>query len=108
MISNSIFELLQHVEIFNGIPADLLKNLAGKLEQINIETGALIIRKGEEGNAMFVLMKGKVKIHDGEHVIAYMEQGNYFGEFYLANFVFNFHKCPQNLNSPRPIVNKSF
>ena len=85
MISNSIFELLQHVEIFNGIPADLLKNLAGKLEQINIETGALIIRKGEEGNAMFVLMKGKVKIHDGEHVIAYMEQGNYFGEFSLLD-----------------------
>ena len=85
MISNSIFELLQHVEIFNGIPADLLKNLAGKLEQINIDTGALIIRKGEEGNAMFVLMKGKVKIHDGEHVIAFMEQGNYFGEFSLLD-----------------------
>ncbi len=85
MNSNSIFELLQHVEIFNGIPADLLKNLAGKLEQINIDSGALIIRKGEEGNAMFVLMNGKVKIHDGEHVIAFMEQGNYFGEFSLLD-----------------------
>lgn len=85
MNSNSIFELLQHVEIFNGIPTDLLKNLAGKLEQINIDSGALIIRKGEEGNAMFVLMKGKVKIHDGEHVIAFMEQGNYFGEFSLLD-----------------------
>ncbi|HRH65281.1 MAG TPA: cyclic nucleotide-binding domain-containing protein [Bacteroidia bacterium] len=85
MISNAILELLQRVEIFNGIPPDLLINLAGKLDTLHHSAGSTIIRKGDQGNSMFVLVNGKVKIHDGEHIIAAMESGNYFGEFSLLD-----------------------
>ncbi|HNP47298.1 MAG TPA: cyclic nucleotide-binding domain-containing protein [Bacteroidia bacterium] len=85
MIDTSVQELLQSVEIFKGIPAELLEQLAGRLEKLRFQPTELIIQKGEEGNAMFVLATGKVKVHDGEHTIAVMEPGNYFGEFSLLD-----------------------
>ncbi len=85
MQSTAIFELLKQVEIFNGIPEDLLNQLAGRLHTLSFQAGTAVINKGDEGNSMFIISKGKVKIHDGEHVVAIMEAGNFFGEFSLLD-----------------------
>lgn len=85
MNSNAILELLQRVEIFNGIPTELLDKLALTLHADSFTAGTQVIHKGDSGNSMYVIGKGKVKIHDGEHVVAYMEAGNFFGEFSLLD-----------------------
>ncbi len=82
---DTITDLLKRVEIFVGIPADILNEFATHLEVTLFSTGTSIIKKGEEGNAMFVIAGGKVKIHDGEHVVATMEAGNFFGELSLLD-----------------------
>jgi serine phosphatase RsbU (regulator of sigma subunit) len=85
MTVQTIKELLLHVEIFKDIPENLLNEFAGRLQIITLNPEEPIIHKGEEGDSMFVIAKGKVKIHDGEHVIAYLETGNFFGEFSLLD-----------------------
>lgn len=85
MTSGSIFELLQRVEIFIGIPEDLLQQFAGRLNLTAFPSGTQIIHKGEQGDSMFVIASGKVKIHDGEHIVAVTEAGNFFGEFSLLD-----------------------
>ena len=82
---DTITDLLKRVEIFVGIPADILNEFATHLEVTLFSTGTSIIKKGEEGNAMFVIAGGKVKIHDGEHVVATMDTGNFFGELSLLD-----------------------
>ena len=85
MIHSSIFELLSRVEIFNGIPEELLKDFANSLQITSFSEGTTIIKKGDHGDSMFVIASGKVKIHDGELVIAVTEAGNFFGEFSLLD-----------------------
>ena len=85
MVQGSIFELISKVEIFNGIPEDLLHEFAGRLEIATYKANTTIIQKGDHGDSMFVIASGKVKIHDGELVIAVTEAGNFFGEFSLLD-----------------------
>ena len=82
-ISN--IELLKNVEIFKGIDSNLLNHIAEIINNQTFISGTPIIQKGEEGNSMFIISSGKVKIHDGEHVVATMETGNFFGEFSLLD-----------------------
>jgi CRP-like cAMP-binding protein len=85
MIKSTIVDLLHSVEIFKNIPADLIAKLSDSLQTISYKSGTPIINKGEEGDSMFIILNGQVKIHDDEHVVATMESGNYFGEFSLLD-----------------------
>ncbi|MBL0341788.1 MAG: cyclic nucleotide-binding domain-containing protein [Bacteroidetes bacterium] len=40
----------------------------------------IVIRKGEEGDALYIIANGTVRVHDEEQVVARMEAGNFFGE----------------------------
>lgn len=80
-----ILDLLKRVEIFTGIPENLLVELAGRLEVSSFKANTTIIQKGDHGDAMYVIASGKVKIHDGELVVAVTEAGNFFGEFSLLD-----------------------
>ena len=85
MNTDSVFELLQKVEIFKNIPEDLIRQLAVSLTITSYPSGSAIIRKGDNGDSMYIIVEGKVKIHDEEHIVAEMEAGNYFGEFSLLD-----------------------
>jgi CRP-like cAMP-binding protein len=85
MNKNSILDLLEKLDIFNGIPGSLLNQLAEKLEIVSFVSGKPIINKGDHGDSMFIIAAGKVKIHDGEHSVAKLEAGNFFGEFSLLD-----------------------
>ena len=85
MKSNDVTSLLYEVEIFKGIPADLIDEFSKRLESNFFKRDTELIHKGDEGNSMFVIAEGVVKIHDGEHVIVKMEAGNFFGEFSLLD-----------------------
>jgi serine phosphatase RsbU (regulator of sigma subunit) len=85
MGQQSIFDLLSRVEIFAGIPVNLLEEFAGRLKVASFKSGTTIIQKGDQGDSMFVIANGRVKIHDGDHVVAETEAGNFFGEFSLLD-----------------------
>ncbi|HNS11069.1 MAG TPA: cyclic nucleotide-binding domain-containing protein [Bacteroidia bacterium] len=85
MTHQAITELLHDVEIFQAIPNNLISELASRLIPETVMTDNTIIQKGDEGDSMFILVNGKVKVHDGEHVVAKMESGNFFGEFSLLD-----------------------
>ena len=85
MNKDFIVEILKQVEIFINIPADLISRLAESLTTAIHSAGTPIIHKGDEGDSMFIIVKGNVKIHDDEHVVATMEAGNFFGEFSLLD-----------------------
>ena len=85
MVQESIYNLIRRVEIFNDLPEDLLKDFSDKLNIESYLPDTTIIQKGDHGDSMFVIASGKVKIHDGDHVVAYTDAGNFFGEFSLLD-----------------------
>jgi len=83
--NHQIIELLKAVEIFRDIPAVNLEKSISHLKILHFSAGELIIRKNEVGDSMFVIVKGKVKVHDDDYIVARMESGDFFGEMSLLD-----------------------
>jgi signal transduction histidine kinase len=75
--------ILRKVEIFSETAVDILTEIAGYLTEVKIKQGQNIFRKGDEGDAMFIIKAGCVRVHDGSHVLSRLKSGQVFGEFAL-------------------------
>lgn len=85
MTQTPIVDLIKNVEIFMGLPMELLHAFSSRLKITTFRPGSTIIQKGDHGDSMFVIARGKVKVHDGNHIVAITETGNFFGEFSLLD-----------------------
>lgn len=79
------FNFLKHLPIFSEASDEVLFDLASSLKEKEVPKGVTIIRKGDIGDAVFMISSGKVRIHDGNHVLARMEKGQLFGEYALID-----------------------
>ena len=62
--------------------------LFGKYGHV-IPAGTVIFREGDEGNEMFIIQEGKVKVSKSignkDHVLAILGKGDFFGEMAIVN-----------------------
>ena len=76
--------LLSGNALFGALPEDLLEQLAGKLQLATFKLGETVLRQGQDGEAMYVVGQGKVRIVDesGEKAVtlAVLTKGDSFGE----------------------------
>jgi signal transduction histidine kinase len=77
--------VLRGVDIFSELRRPLLEELAQKVELIKLASGENLINKGDQGDAMFVITQGQVKVHDGSYEFAKLGQGECFGEYALID-----------------------
>jgi C4-dicarboxylate-specific signal transduction histidine kinase len=78
-------DLLKKVELFRHVPHDVIEALARKMILAVYPPDAVILHKGDPGNSMFVILEGRVKIHEGEHQVAEMSALNFFGELSILD-----------------------
>jgi len=78
-------ELLRHISIFSESDDGILAKLAGVITEKEALKGSVIVRKGEVGDALFIIARGSVRVHDGNHVLARMQKGDVFGEYALID-----------------------
>ncbi len=76
--------LLSGNALFGALPEDMLERLAGKLQLATFKLGETVLRQGQEGEAMYVIGQGKVRIvaESGEKAVtlAVLNKGDSFGE----------------------------
>ena len=72
--------ILKRTELFKGVPSDILASFAGHLGEIFVSEGETIFEKGDIGKAMYVVVDGKIRIHDGGREIELLGQDELFGE----------------------------
>jgi CRP-like cAMP-binding protein len=53
---------LSHIPLFAGIPDEKLEKVRGLLTERHVRSGTLIVKEGELGNEMFILLEGEVQI----------------------------------------------
>ncbi|MBN2174583.1 MAG: cyclic nucleotide-binding domain-containing protein [Bacteroidales bacterium] len=82
-IIDDLVELLGKVKIFSETDESSLAEIAAELKEVKIRKGLAIFHKGDEGDAMYIIKSGSVRIHDGNHVLSRLEEGQVFGEFAL-------------------------
>lgn len=82
LISNRI-NILRKVEIFSETADSVLVEIATVLKEVWFKQSQTIFKKGEEGDAMFIISEGSVRVHDGNYVLSRLKAGQVFGEFAL-------------------------
>ena len=80
-------KLIAKVSLFQGVSQSCLVAAAAGLEQIYYNPENSIISKGDQGEEMFLIGHGCVRVHVGDHHIATLEQGAFFGEMALIDNV---------------------
>ncbi len=81
--------LLHKTEIFSQLNMDELGQLAGILEEEEFDEGEILFRKGDLGNAAYLVLSGQVEITlpqgRREEILAVMKPGDFFGEMALLD-----------------------
>jgi CRP-like cAMP-binding protein len=77
--------ILKSSTIFQDTSESELVELAGILEEEYFEPESKIFEKGDVGNCMYFIYKGKVRIHDGEHILALLDENEIIGEMSLLD-----------------------
>ena len=72
--------ILKTVNLFSGTPDEILAEVATLSEEVDILAGDTIFAKGDEGDCMYIIVGGKVKAHDGDHIFNTLQDGDVFGE----------------------------
>lgn len=73
-------DLLRSVSIFFETPAEKLTEVAALLQEVRFKAGNVIFRKGDEGDSMYIVIDGRVCVHDGDMILNCLGKWEVFGE----------------------------
>ena len=84
---NTVSELLQEVPMFAPLAEEEIEKLAKASTTRVYAPGEAIVRRGQEGNSMFVIIRGGVKVqipeNDYQNTINHLKTNDFFGEMSL-------------------------
>jgi len=78
-------EILKQVSIFSHLPNELLHTVAHLMVDGYVQPGQTIIRKGETGHHLYVVVDGHLRVHDGDHTLDTLGAGGVAGEMALLD-----------------------
>jgi CRP-like cAMP-binding protein len=83
-------QALRACALFRSLPADRLRRVADVATHRDLPSGAAVFREGEQGDEMYVVIAGKVRISRqvpgaGEEALGILEPGSHFGEMAMVD-----------------------
>ncbi|HRD70715.1 MAG TPA: cyclic nucleotide-binding domain-containing protein [Legionella sp.] len=84
LIIEKVF-LLKSVDLFADISEERLIGIAEVIEEELVTKDQVIFHKGEEGNNLYLIKEGLIRIHDGDHELACLGSEDFFGEMSLLS-----------------------
>src|SRR4051812_17688945 len=85
-----LFDHLTENRLFEGIKADLLKEIVPDLHVLQLNEGEVIFREGDPGDFLYLVGEGSVKISKSgrggqQETLGLIRSGNFFGEMALLD-----------------------
>ena len=77
--------LLKGVGMFAHTSEDILADVAAILEEVELTPGEPVFQKGEQGDSMYIIIHGRVRIFGGEKTINFLGEREIFGELALLD-----------------------
>ena len=78
---------LKSVDFFDRTSDQVLAELATILIEVNVPAGSAVFARDDMGDSMYIIVDGRVRVHDGDQEIATLGEGNFFGEMALLDTV---------------------
>jgi CRP-like cAMP-binding protein len=78
-----IVERLDKVSILEGLSQRQLKNLAKWVKVVAFDEGERIVKRGEAGIGLYLILEGSAEVRRGNRTLARLGVGQFFGEMAL-------------------------
>jgi PPM family protein phosphatase len=82
---NLKLDILHKMPLFRFLTYQELVRVLNITNVREYEPGDAVVDEGEEGDQLFIVLSGKVKVHSGEAVYTELGQGQHFGEMALID-----------------------
>ena len=76
---------LRPVPIFRGLSKAALLQVARKAVEVNHPADTVVVREGDPGDSLCVIVDGAVEVRKDDRVIARLTAGDFFGEISLID-----------------------
>jgi len=76
---------LKGIDLFSAVSGEDLAQIALIAEEEEREGGEVVIREGEMGDALYLVVEGKVRVRKGEREVAELGEREVFGEMALLD-----------------------
>jgi formate hydrogenlyase transcriptional activator len=80
-----VIDFLTEVPFFSEVSKEALSHLFEQVEIEHFRAKENIFKKDERGEAMYVILDGKVKVHELDHLFGYLSKKDCFGEYALID-----------------------
>ncbi len=71
---------LKSVDIFAQVPEHVLSGIVPKLRRVDLGENECVFSKGDIGDCLYIVLSGRVRMHEGSRTIAEVGQDRVFGE----------------------------
>jgi voltage-gated potassium channel len=79
------FAMVARIPLFERLDAGALAEVVGMLRARTIAAGTTIIRRGERGDAMYMIAAGGVEVGTADALVRILNEGDFFGEMALLS-----------------------
>jgi CRP-like cAMP-binding protein len=76
-------DLLEQLPLFSGLGRRHLNVIAGHVDQVKLDAGAVLARQGRLSREFVLLVQGSAQVERDGEIIARLAAGDFFGEFAL-------------------------
>src|SRR5262249_30969573 len=77
--------LLRDVSLFSAIPHEELVPVASLLTDRWASRGERVVERGEVGDCLYIVVSGRIRVHDDERTLAQAGPKQFFGELSLLD-----------------------
>ena len=77
--------ILKSINIFSETAEEWLVEVASILAEVQVQAGETIFEKGDVGRSMYIIIDGKVRVHDEDRTIAELGERDIFGELAILD-----------------------
>lgn len=78
-------EMLRGVPLFSRIQGKQLVRLGMLANEVDLPKGRVLMREGERGEEMFIVVEGEASVERGGRTVATRRAGEFFGEIALVD-----------------------
>jgi CRP-like cAMP-binding protein len=82
---NDVAAMLGKAPIFSGLTERQLRSLAKTAKVVAYPANARIVKQGEPGIGLYVLLSGQAEVRQGNRALARLGAGQFFGEMTLLD-----------------------
>ena len=80
-----LITFLKNVSFFSELQSESIARLVTDFKSEIFRKGTTIFDKGDQGDAMYVILEGHVTVHDGDHILSTLAPYDCFGEYALID-----------------------